>query len=187
MTAAPDRCRKCDAPRPRADQACPRCGLAPEHAEAWAARADAERPPAASRRAWAECRGGLGGPGGPRAGQRRRRSPTGDFGWLAKRYRAVLRERPDDAVAQARLDVLTRRAQAALLATATPKRERSPRKLPLIALIVVIAAIAGTALYAAYLGRRQGEPTGVRRPVEPNRPPPRTLPAPTIEPAPPRR
>lgn len=184
MTTA-DRCPKCDAARSATAVACPRCGLAADRAAAWQA-ADAEAPTASLGAAWAACEAAWDDDA---AHERAALAalPTGDFGWLAKRYRAVLRERPDDAVAQARLDVLTRRAQAALLATATPKRERSPRKLPLVALIVVIAAIAGTALYAAYLGRRQGEPTGVRRPVEPNRPPPRTLPAPTIEPAPPRR
>ncbi|MBL8621741.1 MAG: hypothetical protein JNK64_10570 [Myxococcales bacterium] len=180
-----ERCPKCDAPRSGSLPACPRCGLATSHAAAWKA-ADAEAPTASLGAAWAACEAGWDDEARHEAAATAAFA-TSDYGWLAKRYREVLRTRPDDPVASARLDVLTRRAQAALMATATPKPERATRRFPMVALIVVVAAIAGTALYAAHLGRDRATSTGVRRPVEPNRPGPRTLPEPAIEPAAPRR
>lgn len=180
-----ERCPKCDAARSATLPACPRCGLATRHAAAWTA-ADAEAPTASLGAAWAACEAAWDDEARHEAAAAAAFA-TSDFGWLAKRYRAVLRTRPDDAVAAARLEVLTRRAQAALIATATAKPERAPRRFPMVPLIVVVAAIAGTALYAAHLGRKRDAATGVRRPVEPNRPGARTLPDPAIEPAAPRR
>lgn len=179
------RCPKCDAARSATLPACPRCGLAASHAAAWKV-VDAEAPTASLGAAWAACEAAWDDPARHEQAAAAALA-TSDFGWLAKRYREVLRTRPDDPVATARLDVLTRRAQAALIATATPKPERATRKFPIVALIVVVAAIAGTALYAAHLGRDRDRSTGVRRPVEPNRPGARPLPAPAIEPAAPRR
>ena len=180
-----ERCPKCDAPRSATLPACPRCGLAASHAAAWKV-ADAEAPTASLGAAWAACEAAWDDEA--RHEQAAAAAfATSDYGWLAKRYREVLRARPDDPVATARLEVLTRRAQAALMATATPKPERATRKFPMVALIVVVAAIAGTALYAAQLGRDRGTATGGRRPVEPIRPGARPLPAPAIEPAAPGR
>lgn len=181
-----DRCPKCDAARSATLPACPRCGLLTSRAAAWH-HDDAALPPTTSLgAAWEACAAAWDDDAAHERAALAAFATT-DFAWLAKRYRAVLRERPDDAVAKARLEVLTRRSQAALVATATPKPEQAKRRFPMVALIVVIAAIAGTALYAAYLKRAQPEGTGVRRPVEPTRPPPRPLPDPTIEPAPARR
>jgi hypothetical protein len=111
MTAAPDRCRKCDAPRPRADQACPRCGLAPEHAEAWAARASLA-PTGSLEAAWAEAEAAWEDPAAHERASAAALA-TNDFAWLAARYRAVLRARPADAIATYRLELLGKRAAAA--------------------------------------------------------------------------
>ncbi len=180
-----DRCPKCETARSATLTACPRCGLLTSRAASWQLDAGVA-PTATLGAAWEACEAAWTDDA---AHERATLAAfaTSDVGWLAKRYREVLRQRPDDAIARARLDVLTRRAQATLVATASPRRERPVRKFPIVAVIVVIAAIAGTALYAAQLGRRRDEGTGRRRAVEPARPAPRSLPDPTIEPTAPRR
>lgn len=182
MTAAPDRCRKCDAPRPRADQACPRCGLAPEHAEAWAARASLA-PTGSLEAAWAEAEAAWEDPAAHERASAAALA-TNDFAWLAARYRAVLRARPADAIATYRLELLGKRAAAALTATADPRGPGAGKRMSLIPVAVAVAAIAAGTIYAAYVTRQRVEATGRRRPVEPAVAPHRTAPAPAIAPGP---
>jgi hypothetical protein len=168
-TAATDdaRCPKCDAPR--GDRAaCPRCGLRREHAVAWQARA-ALPPTATLGAAWAGCEAAWD----DLAVHERAALAalaTDDIGWLAGRYRDVLRTRPDDAMATARLELLVRQAQAAMIATATkPTPEAPSRKFPLVVVIVAVAALVIMMVYAAYATRRRDDHagTGRRRPAEP--------------------
>jgi hypothetical protein len=77
--------------------------------------------------------------------------------WLARRYRRILDERPDDAVAAARLARAGRIAQAAVLATAATPVAPTFRKGSAYAVLIVLAmAVVGGLLWMAFL-LRQGE------------------------------
>lgn len=179
------RCRKCDATRADRDAACPRCGLAPAHADTWAARA-AVPPTASLEQAWDAA---VDAWDDPAAHERASTAAlaTSDYAWLAGRYREVLRERPDDAIARARLDLLARRAAAALTATGDGRGRGKTKRLSLVPVFIAVAAIAVGTFYAAYLTRRRAEAAGRRRPVEAITRPPRQLPGPAIEPTGPAR
>lgn len=178
------RCPKCDAPRGGA-AACPRCGLAPVHAERWQRRATIP-PTATLGAAWAACEAAWTDD----AVHERAATvalASRDFAWLASRYRDVLRLRPDDAIAQRRLDTLARRAQATLTATAAAPTAAPPkRRFPVLAVVVAAIAVAVTVAYASHLSRQREARTGRRRPVEPVAPyrPSLSPPGPAIEPAP---
>ena len=181
------RCPKCDAPR--GDRpACPRCGLRREHADGWSARA-AEAPTTTLGIAWESCEAAW-----DELARHERAAlaalATDDIGWLAGRYRAVLRTRPDDAMATARLEVLTRQAQAAMIATAAkPAPAPVSRKFPVVVVIVAVATLVIMMIYATYATRRREDNagTGRRRPAEPL-PDTRRAPAPpAIEPSSPGR
>ncbi|MEZ4402913.1 MAG: hypothetical protein R3B06_23025 [Kofleriaceae bacterium] len=188
-TVAPDptpRCPKCDTPWVE-QRPCARCGLAPARAAAWQA-VQAVAPTAALDAAWAACEAAWTDD----AVHERAAATaleTRDYGWLAGRYRHVLRARPDDAVARARLDVLARRAQAALVATASPPTAaRGVRKVPWVAIAVAVVALGAVAVYASYVARTHRQATGARRPALPAAPAaPRSLPGPSIEAPPPGR
>lgn len=180
------RCPKCDAPR--GDRpACPRCGLRREHADGWSARA-AEAPTATLGAAWDSCEAAWDElPRHERAALAA--LATDDIGWLAGRYRAVLRTRPDDVMATARLEVLTRQAQAAMIATAAKPAPPPSRKFPVVVVIVAVATLVIMMIYATYATRRREDNagTGRRRPAEPL-PDTRRAPAPpAIEPSSPGR
>lgn len=80
---------------------------------------------------------------------------VGEQPWLARRYRAYLRDHPDDAVAAARLARIARIAQAAVLATAsTPHVSRFRRGAALAVLAALALAVVGGLLITLYLIRR---------------------------------
>lgn len=118
----------------------------------------------------------------------RHRSP-----WLAARYRAVLRDRPGDAIAAARISRIGRMAEAALRATALPPVDAPVRRSgPYVVLVVVVVLVAAGLVYAVRVigARRQavGNQHGARTPAVPvdaGRPAP--LPHPPIESHPPGR
>ena len=153
-------CPKCDATA--GDGPCPRCGLDPAHAATWQARA-AEPPTAALGEAWeAALAAWSDEPAHERAAALALAS--GDYAWLAARYRAVQRERPDDAVARRQLDRLARRAEATLRATGgAPVRPRvTTARIPYTALVVIAVVIATGLFYAMHVLRQRpdDQPTG---------------------------
>lgn len=154
------RCPKCETPRV-GDGPCPRCGLAPAHAEAWRAR-HAEAPTASLGAAWDAA---LAAWSDESAHDRAAAiaTETGDYAWLAARYRAVVRERPADALARRRLDGLARRAEATLRATAAPPaRERATAaRIPYVVLLAVVFVVGAGLLYARHaLDQRQQDTRG---------------------------
>lgn len=75
--------------------------------------------------------------------------------WLARRYRAVLRERPDDEIASARLARVGKIAQAAVLASAsTPTASRFRRGSSAAMLLVMVALVAAGIVFVLYLARK---------------------------------
>lgn len=100
--------------------------------------------------AWAACQAAWADPGGhERVAELA--LVHGEYPWLARQYRAVLAQRPDDAIARDRLARIGRMAEAAMRATALPPAPEARRpnrmKLLLIALVVVL----GGGLYAAHV------------------------------------
>lgn len=148
------RCPKCEAPAVT-DGPCPKCGLAPEHAARWRERA-AEPPTASIGAAWDAA---VAAWTDEQAHERAAivAIATSDYAWLAARYRAVTRERPDDAIAHRQLARLSRRAEATLRATATaPAKERATSaRVPYAVLLAIVAVVAGGMLYAMHVIRQR--------------------------------
>jgi|GEM_PF-3261672 len=161
-TAAGPRCPKCEAPT-TGDGPCPRCGIAPEHARSWRGRAT-EPPTASLGTAWESTLAAWS----EEAVHERAAAvatATGDYAWLAARYRAIVRDRPDDAMARRQLERLSRRAEATLRATAAaPRRERATSaRIPYAVVIAIVLVVAVGLLYARYaLDQRDQESTGGR-------------------------
>ena len=80
---------------------------------------------------------------------------VGEQPWVARHYRAVLRERPDDAIAATRLQRTGKIAQAAILATATMPRPGGYRRGSSLAVLLVLALVlAGGLLWGLSLARK---------------------------------
>jgi hypothetical protein len=92
------------------------------------------------------------------------------FVQAARRYRQVLRDRPDDPVATARLARITRMAEAALL-TAPPRRAddegNEPYKRVIVLLMILVVLAGGGALYLMVrsAGAEADGPDPVRAPL----------------------
>ncbi|MGN6104580.1 MAG: hypothetical protein ACTHU0_05725 [Kofleriaceae bacterium] len=154
VPAAPDSCPKCDTPRSADGRACPRCGLARERMDAYAAQRDAAVPPEVAA-AWARVVEGW------------ERLPLHDallqqiarhdsYAWAAAKYRAEARARPGDPIAASQLARLRRAAEATLLAGATTRQDKAPRpyRATVAVLSMLIVAVVAGLLYAAILGDR---------------------------------
>lgn len=174
-------CPKCGL-RPVTGEACARCGLATSRMATWAG---AEAPSDALALAWEDCRAHWDDP----AKHDRAASlalTLGEQPWLARQYRGVLRDRPADAIAAARLERTGKIAQAAVFATATSPRAGGYRRGSSMALLAVLALIvAGGLLWGLYMVRQRAStdgakpsatspPTGDSRPKPPARTPART-------------
>jgi hypothetical protein len=157
-------CPKCGF-TPVSGDACRRCGLAAARMATWVDEAEA---PEELATAWAACLEAWDDP------VRHDRAASLAVAlaaqpWLARRYRRVLDERPDDAVAAARLARAGRIAQAAVLATAAAPVAPTFRKGSAYAVLLVLAlAAVGGLLWMAFL-LRQGEtrPEAPRIPATP--------------------
>lgn len=178
-------CPKCGL-RPVAGDACGRCGLDVSRMASWAATDTASDALAV---AWEDCLAHW-----TDAAKHDRAASLaltlGEQPWLARRYRGVLRDRPGDAIAAARLERTGKIAQAALFATATSPRPAGYRRGSSMALLAILALIvAGGLLWGLYMARKREaadaanpaattptrrEPTGVYRPKPPARTPART-------------
>lgn len=146
----PTECPKCGL-TPLAGDACARCGLLVARMAAWSE--DAAVAPSLAA-AWEACLAAWDDP----AAHDRAASvalTVGEQPWLARRYRAYLRDHPDDAVAAARLARVARIAQAAVLATAsTPHVSRFRRGSAYVVLAALAFAVIGGLLITLYLVRR---------------------------------
>lgn len=193
-------CPKCGLAPVTAD-ACSRCGLAVERMEGW--HEDTQVPEELAE-AWGACLATWS----DTAAHERVASLAlthSQQPWLARRYRAILRERPDDTVAADRLDRVARIAQAAVLASGVaPRSSRFSRGSSTVVLIILALAVGGGLLFTLYL-KRQGAPEqpaarepAKRTPATPVAPwqrtelhdpppPPGTKAKPNPEPAPPPR
>jgi hypothetical protein len=79
--------------------------------------------------------------------------------WLARRYRSILRDRPDDAVAAVQLERVGRIAQAAVLASGSaPRASRFSRGSSTVVLVILALAVAGGLLFTLYLKRKTEAP-----------------------------
>lgn len=156
-------CPKCEAPA-APDGPCPRCGLAPAHADAWRRR-HAEPPTATIGAAWDAVQAAWS----DEAVHERAASIAiagGELAWLAARYRAVLRDRPGDAAARRQLDRLSRRAEATLRATASAGEVglgRASPRLPIAVLLVIVLVVGGGLLYALHVIRERRDAVETRR------------------------
>lgn len=177
-TPAPDvppvrTCPKCGN-APVTGAACARCGLAVERMDGWS---EDTQVPDELAAAWAACLADWNDV----ALHERIASLSLTHSvqpWLARRYRAILRERPDDAIAATRLERVGRIAQAAVLASgASPRASRFSRGSSAVVLIVLALMVAGGLLFTLYLKRKAEEPTPT-----PALAPPRRAPAVPVEP-----
>ncbi|MBZ0237472.1 MAG: zinc-ribbon domain-containing protein [Deltaproteobacteria bacterium] len=178
-------CPKCGL-RPVTGDACARCGLTVERMATWAAADTASDALAA---AWEDCIARWDDP----AKHDRAASlalTLGEQPWLARKYRAVLRDRPGDAIAAARLARTGKIAQAAMLATASAPRPGGYRRGSFLALLLVfVLLIVGGLLWGLYMAQKRQAadpaspssasppkraPTGVYRPIQSGRIPART-------------
>jgi hypothetical protein len=177
-------CPKCGL-RPVTGDACARCGLTVERMASWAASDHASDALAA---AWEDCIAHWDDP----AKHDRAASlalTSGEQPWLARQYRSVLRDRPGDAVAAARLERTGKIVQAAILATARmPPPGGYRRGSSMALLLVLILMVAAGLLWGLWLARKREtaeanqpssttprrEPTGVYRPHQTGKPPART-------------
>lgn len=173
-------CPKCGS-RPVTGDACARCGLAVARMDAFVAADDV---PAELAAAWDACVRAWDDPaahdrvaGLALASER--------FPWLARRYRTVLRDRPDDAIAGERVQRIGRMAEAAMRATAAPVRAAPARRTGAYAIMLVVALLVAVSMvYAVRViaaRRSTVETTGARTPatpVRPVKPPAAKIPAP---------
>jgi hypothetical protein len=183
-TADARECPKCGL-RPVTGEACARCGLAVERMADWAA---ADTASDALVAAWEDCVAHWDDP----AKHDRAASlalTLGEQPWLARHYRAVLRERPGDVIAAARLERTGKIAQAAILATASMPPPGGYRRGSSMAILLVLTLmVVGGLLWGLWLARKREasdanlpsssgprrEPTGVYRNPQTVRPPART-------------
>jgi hypothetical protein len=149
-------CPKCGL-RPVTGDACSRCGLRVEKMASWAA---AVTVPEQLTAAWEACIAAWDDP----ATHDRAASlalSLGEQPWLARQYRAVLRDRPADPIAVARLERANKIAQAAVLATATMPREAGYRRGSSLGILLVLVLVAvGGLLWGFYLVRKRQSSDG---------------------------
>lgn len=157
-----------------AGAACARCGLSVEKMDTWTAT---DAPSDALAAAWDDCVAHWDDP------EKHDRAASlaltlGEQPWLARQYRAVVRERPGDTIAAKRLERTGKIVAAAMLATATIAKPGGYRRGSSLGLLLVLAlVVAGGLLWGLNLVRKR-EPTGAHRPHQtdggPRRTPART-------------
>ncbi|MCB9562440.1 MAG: hypothetical protein H6708_18710 [Kofleriaceae bacterium] len=177
-------CPKCDLTQPEAP-ACRACGLA---ADKMAAFARAQAPVGDDlQQAWRDAEARWQDDA---AHDRfvEAVAAAGAYPWAARRYREVLRHRPDDDQAARQLARIAKMTEVTLLATAAtdPRRRAKPYRgtLAMVAALVVVIVIG---LVYAVVARRARE-AATRPPPLPGStrpPPPRPTPPPTSRPTPP--
>jgi hypothetical protein len=135
-------CPKCGAGMAETATACPRCGLAIDHHERWRAdEAAAEAADPLMSELWEAARARWNDPA-PHDQYLEHCRKAGDLAAPARRYRAVLAQRPGDAVAKARLDQITFLAEQALLATAMPREAKRTSPVTIAVVVVLCALVA---------------------------------------------
>lgn len=151
MVAVSVQCPKCGL-RPVAGEACARCGLAVAHMAGWA---DDHMVPEALTAAWAACLAAWDDAAAHDRVADLARSLI-EQPWLARRYRAVLLERPDDPVAAARLTRVAKVAVALLATSAsTPPGVRFRRGTSAIVVALLALLLAGGLIYTIQALRRR--------------------------------
>ncbi len=169
------RCPKCDDEQPQAD-ACRACGLAADRFADFAARADDANPELALL--WQAC---VDGWDQADAHERFVEAVAADssFAYGARRYRQILRERPDDARARSGLDRLTRMAEATLLSSAAARKSAvpdEPFKNVVLLMVALVALVGIGGVYLLLRGRSSDHPPeapATHQPAAPGHRPPR--------------
>lgn len=81
------------------------------------------------------------------------------FAWGARRYRRVLRDRPDDSIAETRLDKLARMAEAEMLSLAVARNAdetaKEPYKGVVVVMLVLLLVAGGGGIYFMYKRSQQ--------------------------------
>lgn len=172
MAVAIARCPKCGAPR--AETACPKCGLLAERMDAFARELDAQAP-ASVRAAWAQ----VCDRWEDAAAHDALFSLTAEhevFAWTAARYREAGAHPPDATApyretaesrpgATAYLERVRKAAEATMLVSATPRRgERQPYMSSLVVLaLLALMIVVGLALAMFMDGLNSGDPPPAAR------------------------
>ena len=170
-------CPKCGERRPPEAGACPRCGLAVDRFAGFSAAAEDDAP-AAIAELWNACRETWTDD----AAHDRfvKAAMVADaYRFAAAAYRQVLRDRPDDAIAKARLADVARRAESAVLGSAAARHYKDdgkePYKTVALLLVILLAFIAAGVVYAVFISKsatEKADPGGPAAGVErvPDRP-----------------
>ena len=159
-------CPKCGH-RAVTGEACPRCGLSRARMAAWSE--DTTVTPTLLA-AWEACLADWNNPDLHDRAASLSLTVT-EQPWLARRYRAVLRDRPDDAIATARLARVGKIAQAAVLATAsTPSVSRFRRGSSAAMLLVMVALVVAGIVFVLYLVRENDDDSRARPRTQPATP-----------------
>jgi len=166
QTGQPDMtCPKCGETQPQG-QACRTCGLQASRMADYAAAEQASVPEAVAA-AWEDARTRWSDPD---AHERfvQALAATETYPWGARRYREILRTRPDDAVAAEQIARLARMAEATLLASAVSRKAAgmSPYRGISVVVFALIFAIAAGLIYTLFL-KKGDVGTGRRTPAVP--------------------
>ena len=148
-------CPKCAEPVADAATACPRCGLARDRFDGYAAASDATASDALVA-LWAACEAAWDDADAHEQFVAAV-EVTSSFRFAATKYRQALRERPDDPIAVERLAEVGRRAEASLLDAAAearqkPEEGKRPYQGIIIMLALLAALIAAGVVYAVFKG-----------------------------------
>lgn len=165
------RCPKCDTAQPPA-AACRACGLAADRMDAFAA-ADRDTGSPELLAAWQRA---IDAWDDARAHERvlELAATTGGYAWVARKYRAVGRERPDDPRVASQLGRIARMTEATLRATSHRVRGGSPAtpyRSTIVILLVLVAAM-GAGLFWAMSSRGGDGPAPVESQARPPLHPP---------------
>jgi len=137
------RCPKCDGLQPRRD-ACRSCGLRAELFDDYDRKQEEEAPPELEA-IWETCRADWDDEDG-HARFAECASSAFAYAYAARRYRSVLRHRPDDEIAHRQLDRLSRMAEASLMGASLARQQAEGEDEPykkVIVLIMVLVLLAG--------------------------------------------
>ena len=159
-------CPKCGEVQ-RLGPACRTCGLGADRMAEFAREQEATVPPAVAER-WQHAEAHWSDPDAHEQ-LMQAAAGTGAYPWVARRYRDVLRQRPDDPVAPDQIARLARMAEATLIASASQRQTAvAPYRGIGAVMLVLLAVIAAGIVYV--MVARRGPPPPNRIPIAPSAP-----------------